>query len=63
MDKDRVTNGKRKEIAMVIAQQMLDEELLELNNFSHDTNAILQCVSNIILKHLEDYVLVIDTVV
>jgi hypothetical protein len=62
MYKDRVTNGKRNEIAMAIAQKMLDEELLELNNFSHDTDAILQCVSSMILKHLEDYILVIGTV-
>ena len=63
MDKNRVQNGKRNEIVMAIAQRLLDEELLDINNFSYDTDTMLQCVSKIILKHLEDYTLVIGTVV
>lgn len=63
MNADRTAGRKRNEIVMKIAQQLLEEELLELGNFSYDTDAALQCVSKIILKHLEDYMLVTGTAV
>ncbi len=48
----------RANIAMAIADGLLDNEILDENNFSHDTGALLQCVPGIILAHLKDYVTV-----
>ena len=48
----------RDNLAMAIANELLDNEILDENNFSHDTDALLQCVSGIILAHLKDYVIV-----
>lgn len=47
----------RNDIALEIANELLDNEILDENNFSHDTDMLLQCVSEIILAHLKDYVI------
>lgn len=48
----------RDNIAMAIANELLDNEILDENNFLNDTDTLLQCVSGIILAHLKDYVIV-----
>ena len=40
-----------------IANELLDNEILDENNFSKDTDTLVQCVSGIILAHLKDYVI------
>lgn len=52
----------RDNIAMEIARELLDNELLDINNFSYDTAAILKYVQNIILEHLKDYSLLSGTI-
>lgn len=47
----------RENIAMAIANELLDNKILDENNFSYDTDALLQYVSGIILAHLKDYVI------
>ncbi len=47
----------RNDIAMQIANELLDNEILDENNFSKDTDTLVQCVSGIILAHLKDYVI------
>ena len=48
----------RNDIALEIANELLDNEKKKKNNFSHDTDMLLQCVSGIILAHLKDYTIV-----
>lgn len=49
---------ERDNIAMSIAEELLDNDILDENNFSFDTDALLQCVSKIILEHLKDYLII-----
>lgn len=44
----------RDNIAMEIAIELLDNDILDEINFSYDTAAILEYVRNIILEHLKD---------
>ena len=48
---------------MGIAQEMLNKEILDENNFSNDLNALLEYASEIILDYLKDYMLIIGTLV
>ncbi len=52
----------RDNIAMKIARELLDNDVLDENNFSYDTAAILKYVQNIILEHLKDYSLLSGTI-
>ena len=52
----------RDNIAMKIARELLDNDVLDKNNFSYDTAAILEYVQNIILEHLKDYSLLSGTI-
>ena len=52
----------RDNIAMKIARELLDNDVLDENNFSYDTAAILEYVQNIILEHLKDYSLLSGTI-
>ncbi len=45
----------RTDIARAIAEDLLNNDVLDENNFSYDTFAILEYVQNIILEHLKDY--------
>lgn len=45
----------RDNIADAIARELLDNGILDENNFSHDTGSLLSCVQKIILEHLKDY--------
>ena len=52
----------RDSIAMEIAIELLDNDILDEINFSYDTAAILEYVRNIILEHLKDYSLLSGTI-
>ena len=52
----------RDDIAKAIAEDLLDNDVLDENNFSHDTAAIIQYVQNVILEHIKDYSLLCGTV-
>ncbi|GFI29378.1 hypothetical protein IMSAGC013_00764 [Lachnospiraceae bacterium] len=45
----------RTDIAKAIAEDLLNNDVLDENNFSYDTAVILEYVQNIILEHLKDY--------
>ena len=55
-------NLVRDNIAMEIAWELLDNNILDEDNFSYDTAAILEYVRNIILEHLKDYSLLSGTI-
>ncbi len=55
-------NLVRDNIAMEIAKELLDNDILDEDNFSYDTAAILEYVRNIILEHLKDYSLLSGTI-
>ncbi len=55
-------SSNRDNIAMAIAKDLLDNDILDINNFSYDTNAILEYVQKTILEHLKDYALLSSTV-
>lgn len=63
MNKEKAQNESRNTIAMEIAQELLDKEVLDENNFSYNSNALLEYTAEIILKHLEDYLLISGTIV
>lgn len=63
MNREKAQNQDRNAIAMQIAQELLDNEVLDENNFSYDLNALLDYTTGIILKHLEDYMLISGTIV
>ena len=52
----------RNDIAKAIAADLLDNDVLDENNFSYDTATILEYVQNIILEHLKDYSLLSGTI-
>ncbi len=45
----------RTDIAKAIAEDLLNNDVLDENNLSYDTAVILEYVQNIILEHLKDY--------
>lgn len=63
MNREKAQNQGRNAIAMQIAQELLDNEVLAENNFSYDSNALLEYTAGIILEHLKDYMLVSGTIV
>ena len=52
----------REDIARRIAEDLLDNNALGENNFNYDTDAILEYVQKIVLKHIKDYSLLSGTV-
>ena len=52
----------RTDIAKAIAEDLLNNDVLDENNFSYDTVAIIEYVQNIILDHLKEYSLLSGTV-
>lgn len=58
LEKKKAHKADRDMLVMKIAEELLDKELLDENNFSYDTEALLQCASGIILEHLKDYMLI-----
>jgi len=64
----RVGRGKavllmnRTDIAKAIAEDLLNNDVLDENNFSYDTDALLDYVQNIVLEHIKEYSLLFGTV-
>jgi len=52
----------RIDIAKAIAEDLLNNDVLDENNFSYDTATFLEYVQNIILEHLKDYCLLSGTI-
>lgn len=52
----------RNDIARTIAEELLDNDMLDIHNFSGDAEGILECAQEIILKHLQDYLIVLGSV-
>jgi hypothetical protein len=49
---------KREDIAKRIAEELLNDNVLDEQNFNYDTDAILQHVQDTVLSHLRDFTLV-----
>jgi len=47
--------ARRQDIARNIAKELLENDVLDLQNFSYDTEAVLKHVQDTILDHLKDY--------
>ena len=52
----------RNDIAKAIAEDLLNNDVLDENNFSYDTEAVLDYVQKIILEHIKNYSLLSGTV-
>lgn len=52
----------KKNIATKIAEIMLYDGMLDENNYNNDTIALLEDVQSIILGQLENYIIIIGTV-
>lgn len=52
----------RIDMAKAIVEDLLNNDVLDENNFSYDTAVILEYVQNIILYHLKDCLLLSGTV-
>lgn len=52
----------RNELTRTIAQDLLNNDTLDVNNFCNDVDAILQLVQQIILTRLKDYLIVSGSV-
>lgn len=57
-----MNNLSRNKIAMEIAVDLLNNDVLDENNFSYDTAAVLNFVQNIILEHLKNFSLLSGTI-
>lgn len=51
-------NKDRTDIAMLIAEELLESDALDLNNFRYDVDSLLSFVQGIILYHLKDYLII-----
>lgn len=52
----------RTDIAKAIAEDLLNNDVLDENNFSYDMDVLLDYVQKIILEHIKDYSLLSGTV-
>ena len=52
----------RTDIAKAIAEDLLNNDVLDENNFSYDTDALLDYVQNIVLEYIKEYSLLSGTV-
>ena len=52
MDKNRT------DIVLLIAEELLESDALDLNNFRYDIDSLLSFVQGIILYHLKDYLII-----
>lgn len=57
-----MNNLSRNKIAMEITVDLLNNDVLDENNFSYDTAAVLNFVQNIILEHLKNFSLLSGTI-
>lgn len=46
---------KRREIARKIAEDLLNSNTLDENNFNYDADMILEYVQDVVLEHLRDF--------
>lgn len=53
---------KREDIAKRIAEDLLNDNVLDEQNFNYDTDAILQHVQDTVLSHIKDYSLLAGTI-
>lgn len=53
---------KREDIAKRIAEELLNDNVLDEQNFNYDTDTILQHVQDTVLSHLRDYSLLAGTI-
>ena len=51
---------KREDIAKRIAEELLNDNVLDEQNFNYDTDAILQHVQDTVLSHIKDYSLLAE---
>ena len=51
-------NKDRTNIAMLIAEELLESDALDLINFGYDVDSLLSFVREIILSHLKDYLII-----
>lgn len=51
-------NKDRTDIAMLIAEELLESDALDLINFGYDVDSLLSFVQEIILNHLKDYLII-----
>ncbi len=49
---------KREDIAKRIAEDLLNDNVLDEQNFNYDTDTILQHVQDTVLNHLRDFTLI-----
>lgn len=52
----------RNRIAMMIAQDLMDRDVLDEDNFSFVTDELLEFTSKLILDRLKDYMIVSGTI-
>lgn len=52
----------RSRIAMMIAQDLMDNDVLNEDNFSFDADELLEFTSKFILDGLKDYIIVSGTI-
>lgn len=52
---------KKSDIAVRIAEDMLDNGMLDEQNYNYDTGALVEDVKNMILEHLKDYLIIAGT--
>ncbi|MEZ3464228.1 MAG: hypothetical protein K1W23_19170 [Lachnospiraceae bacterium] len=53
----------RADIAHEIAFDLLEADALDRHNYGYDDNALIAHVQNIILEHLENYLLISGTII
>lgn len=52
----------REDIAKRIAEELLNDNVLDEQNFNYDTDAILKHVQDTVLSHIKDYSLLASTI-
>lgn len=52
----------RSRIAMMIAQDLMDNDVLDEDNFSFDEDELLEFTSKFILDGLKDYIIISGTI-
>lgn len=53
----------REEVAERIARELLNNDVLDINNYSNDTQAAVDDAQLIVLEVLQDYILIKGTII
>lgn len=48
----------KNDIAAAIAEELLNDDVLDVNNFNGDMPALLNCVRETVMKNLRDFIIV-----